>query len=250
MRILILVLLVVGVASCRSGGYSGSGPIQFSDGVLRNYDNYISRETPMSFAVTEDGKNSFYYYCPWNYQGHCEALADTQIIYQCEKRHKSKCLVFARGKQIVWDNPGDWRGGVPDGQYKVDHNKRQSSDNSVQPVPAGRGTAYAGSFFGEGATPRSEGNVPGPKICERGEVYPVTARYYNRVVSLVFDFTRAGGTVETMSGKVSGSKFSFEADLFSTGSGFVVNGTVGGRTIDGRVDSHSCASRFQLSATS
>lgn len=249
MRIFVVLLLVLGAAGCR-GGYTGSGPIQFSDGALRNYDHYISRETPMSFAVTEDGAKSFYYYCPWNYQGHCEALADTKIIYECEKRHKSKCMVFARGKQIVWDSPGDWRRGKPDGLYSVNHNKRQSSDNAVEPVPVGRGSAYAGRFIGEGATPRSEGNEPGPQVCEKGEVFPVKARYYSRVITLEFDFTGAGGTVETMSGKVSGSKFSFEENLFGKGAGFAVTGTISGLNVEGRIDSHSCSSRFKLSAAS
>lgn len=116
-----LISLMFILTACVGGEYSGTGPITFSDRAVRIYDSYISRSTPMAMAVTMDGKDAFYYFCPWNYQGSCEHLADTQTLYQCQEATGKECRIFARGNEIVWENPGDWRNGVPEGKYLVDH---------------------------------------------------------------------------------------------------------------------------------
>lgn len=250
MRLFVILCLCLAVMGCQSGGYVGSGPIKFSQSSVQNYDRYASRDLPMSFAVTKDGSLSFYYYCPWNFPGQCQPLADTKLVYECEKRTKKECLVFARGRQIVWREPGNWRGGIPEGKYGVNFNKRESADTAVTAVPVGRGSNYVGRFFGEGSTPRSEGNEPGPIACKIGEVFPIQARYFERVVTFELNLASIGKGIEVMSGRVAGSKFSFTVNLMDKGSGFAVTGTIQGRKISGRIDSHSCASRFELTATS
>jgi hypothetical protein len=247
MRVVIGLLWVCVLAACQAGGYVGSGPIKFSESSLRNFDHYISRETPMSFAVTKDGLRSFYYYCPWNYQGHCAALADTQVVYECERRTGQECLVFAKGRDVVWDSPGNWRGDAPEGKFAVNHNQRQAGPDAVVPVPLGEGVRYRGEFRGERATRRTEGNAPGPEVCREGASYPVVARYHGGILTMEFDFSSVEKGRQEMTGRVTRSEFQFESNLAGHGSGFVVSGSVGALTIEGRLERADCDARFVLS---
>lgn len=81
----------------------GSGDLTLSARTERIFIQYLER-SPMAFAVSLDGQNSGYYYCP-----EPTGCSDQQqtlyfAIEQCEQRSGGKtCKVFAIADQIVWN---------------------------------------------------------------------------------------------------------------------------------------------------
>ena len=64
-----LILLLPLSFSNANAGY-GSGELKLSDNVIYSFQRYIQQRQPMRFLVTEDGKNSTWWYCP---EAQCEA---------------------------------------------------------------------------------------------------------------------------------------------------------------------------------
>lgn len=109
MRYLILSFILL-LAACQSGagGTTGSGPVKLSDGAYRAFQTYVDND-PLVFAVTEDGRNAWYFYC---LEVGCQPLRNVaEVISRCEARHKRPCKLFAIRDQVVWESPGEWRPG-------------------------------------------------------------------------------------------------------------------------------------------
>ena len=78
--------------------YGASNP-KYSDGANK-------KNKPMIMAISQNGKSSFYYYCPYP---SCEdGNYAYKSIKKCEARSNgSSCFIFAKKRKIVWDNGFD-----------------------------------------------------------------------------------------------------------------------------------------------
>ena len=78
--------------------YGASNP-KYSDGANK-------KNKPMIMAISQNGKSSYYYYCPY---ASCETGNYAyKSIKNCEGRSNgSPCFIFAKKRKIVWDNGFD-----------------------------------------------------------------------------------------------------------------------------------------------
>ena len=88
-------------------GY-GSGELILDDNVVYSFQKYLQgkKGQPMRFLVTEDGKNSFWWYCPY---AQCQPGGDTQEAKKCTSWHGVACHTFAVRRSIKWKNGVDAR---------------------------------------------------------------------------------------------------------------------------------------------
>ena len=102
-----ILFLNILFASSANAGY-GSGELILSDNVVYNFQRYLQGKqgAPMRFLVTEDGKNSFWWYCPYS---QCASGGDTQEAKKCTARHGVSCQTFAVRRSIKWKNGTDAR---------------------------------------------------------------------------------------------------------------------------------------------
>ena len=86
-------------------GY-GSGELKLSENAVYQFQRYLQGKNgnPLRFLVTEDGRGSFFWYCPYEYNQNCYPGADTQAAKRCSSRHKVPCHTFAVGRNIKWNN--------------------------------------------------------------------------------------------------------------------------------------------------
>lgn len=98
---------MLALVGCQTtGSHYGEGAIRLSGEVYRGFQTYLEGE-PLTFAITEDGQNYFYYYCS---ESGCDPIrTNPQALYRCEQRHGRPCKIFAIRDQVVWKNPGDWQ---------------------------------------------------------------------------------------------------------------------------------------------
>lgn len=104
---LVFALLVI-LSACQggAGGNVGSGPMTLSDEVYDAYQRYLEND-PLVFAISDDGRDAFYYYCR---EVGCQPLRNVpDAIARCEERSGRDCKVFAIRDQVVWENAGEWR---------------------------------------------------------------------------------------------------------------------------------------------
>ena len=78
----------------------GSGPLTLSYTVERGFEEYLKRETPRVFVVSEDGNYYHYYYCAGDACRQSNYTHDT--IERCEKGSNLECKIYAFGRDIVW----------------------------------------------------------------------------------------------------------------------------------------------------
>ena len=102
-----LILFLPLSFSNANAGY-GSGELKLSDNVIYSFQRYLQGKqgAPMRFLVTEDGKNSFWWYCPYS---QCSPGGDTQEAKKCASRHGVPCHTFAVRRNIKWKNGIDAR---------------------------------------------------------------------------------------------------------------------------------------------
>lgn len=96
----------------------GSGPLKFSKTDFEVFLMYMrgdgskygevgkKKGTPGMFAINQEGKWSYYMYCPIKYGGDCR-FERGPVIQRCTKQSKQKgygrCYLFANQRKIVWD---------------------------------------------------------------------------------------------------------------------------------------------------
>ena len=95
-----LILFLPLSFSNANAGY-GSGELKLSDDVLYDFQRYIQQSQPMRFLVTNDGKNSTWWYCP---EAQCQAGGDTVEAKKCTSTYGVQCQTFAVRRSIKWKN--------------------------------------------------------------------------------------------------------------------------------------------------
>ena len=107
--ILFLNILFLNIlfASNANAGY-GSGELILNDNVVYSFQRYLQgkKGKPVRFLVTEDGKNSFWWYCAY---ANCVPGGDTMEAKKCTSKHGVLCQTFAVGRSIKWKNDFDAR---------------------------------------------------------------------------------------------------------------------------------------------
>ena len=85
---------------------AGTGPITLSPGVQANFQEYMARDAPLYFVVTEDGRGSSYIYCVGGFACTSSA-AQMQAMNQCSSHSGGRaCKVYAIGRSVVWRDAG------------------------------------------------------------------------------------------------------------------------------------------------
>ena len=81
----------------------GIGELVLSDKVINNFQIYLQGKQgkPVKFLVTEDGKDSWGWYCP---HSQCVPTGSMNEEALCERKFSKKCFTFAIGKSIRWKN--------------------------------------------------------------------------------------------------------------------------------------------------
>ena len=102
-----ILFLNILFASNANAGY-GSGELILNDNVVYSFQRYLQgkKGKPVRFLVTEDGKNSFWWYCAYS---NCVPGGDTIEAKKCTARHGVSCSTFAVGRSIKWKNGTDAR---------------------------------------------------------------------------------------------------------------------------------------------
>ena len=98
--ILVLVFLCATCAS-RDPDY-GAGRITLSPQVKASFEEYIARDAPIYFLVTESGVSSFYIYCEGGFN--CtNSTSRMQALDQCRRRNpRDECKIYAVRRSVVW----------------------------------------------------------------------------------------------------------------------------------------------------
>ena len=106
-KLIAILFLNILFASNANAGY-GSGELILNDNVVYSFQRYLQgkKGKPVRFLVTEDGKNSFWWYCAYS---NCVPGGDTQEAKKCTARHGVACQTFAVGRSIKWKNGSDAR---------------------------------------------------------------------------------------------------------------------------------------------
>ena len=108
MKKLLLILVQVLFLSNIVFAGAGVGNIKLSENVIENFYNYIKSTRfkrgsgdPIKFLVTEDGKNSVSWFCPYE---KCSHTGSQQEEKKCFERFGKQCFTFAINRGIVWKN--------------------------------------------------------------------------------------------------------------------------------------------------
>ncbi len=88
-------------AACVADPDAGTGPLTLSPGVEASFQEYVDRDAPLYFAVTEDGFSSSYIYCVGG--ASCtSSAARMQVMDQCQRGARRPCKIYAIGRSVVW----------------------------------------------------------------------------------------------------------------------------------------------------
>ena len=81
-KLIAILFLNILFTSNANAGY-GSGELILNNNVVYSFQRYLQgkKGKPVRFLVTEDGKNSFWWYCPYS---ECESGGDTQEAKKCK----------------------------------------------------------------------------------------------------------------------------------------------------------------------
>jgi len=108
MRIKLSVFLIIcslGLAACQTTAVKiGNVPVSLSSKMVGYIESYKMEDSPTHFALSNDGKNSFYTHCPPT-AADCLEDGGAHAIDGCNRKAKkrgSECSIFAIGRKIVW----------------------------------------------------------------------------------------------------------------------------------------------------
>ena len=102
-RLSMIALLLIGVScSALEDPEAGKGPITLSPGVSASLEEYMGRDAPLYFVVTENGYGSHYMYCSGGFN--CDGpAARRQALDRCRSRNAGHdCKVYAIRRTVVW----------------------------------------------------------------------------------------------------------------------------------------------------
>ena len=88
------------ITGCQSTSTQiGKGPVTLSPAVQATFEKY-QKGNGLSFAITEDGSGSIYYFCK---DSHCRAGSPFEAVRTCNHYYgEGRCKLYAIGKEIVW----------------------------------------------------------------------------------------------------------------------------------------------------
>ncbi len=98
---MITPVLALSLSACLPQDPSvGTGPIELSRRVQLGFEAYQKERAPGHFAVSVDGQEAAYNYCP---DGRCLAGSKPEAIHRCEKRSGgTPCKIYGAKGEIVW----------------------------------------------------------------------------------------------------------------------------------------------------
>ena len=109
-KLFLSVILLLLISFKSFAATDGKGEIQLSERAINSFINYITGKTnkdskslfnkPMSFWVTIDGSESYWWYCK---HSSCRDISAEERKL-CERYHGQSCSRFARGRYVRWDN--------------------------------------------------------------------------------------------------------------------------------------------------
>ena len=114
----VIAVFVHGLAGCQTDAdYIGTGPITLSAKTEAAYDKW--KNGGIYFFVTDDGKGSYYVYCPVSSFGACQGGSWNAHLakQECERRNNRRCRLFGLNDQRVWNGNVYYasKGGPPSG---------------------------------------------------------------------------------------------------------------------------------------
>jgi hypothetical protein len=90
-------------ASCQDPD-RGTGPITLSPSAEASFAEYMGRDAPILFLLTEDGRGSYYTYCVGGFNCTTSA-ARVRALDACRRRNAGQdCKIYAIGRSIVWQD--------------------------------------------------------------------------------------------------------------------------------------------------
>lgn len=104
-RLSIIAVLSFGVSCSLEDPEAGKGPIVLSPATRANLEEYMGRNAPLYFVVTEDGRGSYSIYCDGGFNCN-RSGARSQALDQCRSRSGGRdCKIYAIRRVIVWQDP-------------------------------------------------------------------------------------------------------------------------------------------------
>jgi hypothetical protein len=121
LRVIFAFIIFISVISCSSNTkYFGSSNIKIDETGVINFIRYLEGRfyaentivdrssrimSPMYYAISEDGKNSYGWFCnsTSSYQCNDNFLAFKTVEY-CKEYSRKNCYIFAIKNEIVWKN--------------------------------------------------------------------------------------------------------------------------------------------------
>lgn len=102
-RLSMIALLLIGVSCSLEDPEAGKGAITLSPGVRASLEEYMGRDAPLYFVVTEDGRGSNYVYCVGGFN--CDNVAArTQMLDDCRSLTGRNCKIYAIRRVVVWQD--------------------------------------------------------------------------------------------------------------------------------------------------
>ncbi len=105
-------VVCLAIAACQTTGAdvetaAGSGPVRMNSSTYENCEAYTRGKPPLAFALSEDGRKSFSVTCSDHL---CNASGALKMAMdRCASANGTSCRLFAKGRDIVWRNPGAWQ---------------------------------------------------------------------------------------------------------------------------------------------
>ena len=99
----IVGLLLICVSCSLEDSEAGKGLIVLSPNTRANLQEYMGRDAPLLFVVTEDGRGSYYMYCDGGFN--CDrSAARSQALDECRSRAGRDCKIYAIRRVVVWQD--------------------------------------------------------------------------------------------------------------------------------------------------
>ncbi|MGI9493596.1 MAG: hypothetical protein ACR2QF_14460 [Geminicoccaceae bacterium] len=93
------VMIALSLSACVRDPSVGTGPIELSPRVQAGFEAYQKERAPGHFAVSIDGEEAAYNYCP---DGRCVRGSKTEAIHRCEKRSGGMtCKIYGANGEVV-----------------------------------------------------------------------------------------------------------------------------------------------------
>ena len=116
-----IFIIFISVTSCSSiTKYFGSSNIKIDETGVVNFIRYLEGRfyaentiidrssrimSPMYYAISEDGKNSYGWFCNSTSSDHCnDSFLAFRTVEHCKEYSKKNCYIFAIKNEIVWKN--------------------------------------------------------------------------------------------------------------------------------------------------